>query len=62
MEFEGAHKKWASYDSKKMAKVKPASKRAPVEAYKLVNVRAPDTTLVRDADSDGTNDEVWKKR
>lgn len=61
VEFEGAHKKWASYDSKKMAKVKPAPKRAPVEAYKLVNVRAPDTTLVRDAGSDGTDDEVLEE-
>ncbi|WAZ25664.1 PASTA domain-containing protein [Streptomyces cinnabarinus] len=58
VEFKGDNKKWASYDEKKMTKVRPAPEEEPVEVYELVDVEDPDTGLARGAGSDGTDDEV----
>ncbi|CCK25673.1 hypothetical protein BN159_1294 [Streptomyces davaonensis JCM 4913] len=58
VEFKGDNKKWASYDEKKMTKVRPAPEQQPVEVYELVDVEDPDTGLAREVGSDGTDDEV----
>ncbi|MET9734789.1 PASTA domain-containing protein [Streptomyces sp. NPDC006458] len=58
VEFKGDNKRWASYDDKKMTKVKPTPEQQPVEVYELVDVEDPDAGLAREAGSDGTEDEV----
>jgi uncharacterized protein DUF6777/PASTA domain-containing protein len=58
VKFDDRNQKWASYDSEKLVKVKPAPEDEPVEVYQLVDVENPDAGLAREAGSDGTEDEV----
>lgn len=58
VEFDARNKKWPSYDSKKVAKVKAAPEDDPVEVFQLADVEDPDAGLAREAGSDGTGDEV----
>ncbi|MFJ9011181.1 DUF6777 domain-containing protein [Streptomyces canus] len=58
VKFDDRNMKWASYDSEKLVKVRPAPEDEPVEVYQLVDVEDPDEGLARDAGSDGTGDEV----
>ncbi|MDN3028853.1 PASTA domain-containing protein [Streptomyces sp. S.PB5] len=58
VEFDARNKKWPSYDSEKVAKVKAAPEDDPVEVFQLVDVEDPDAGLAREAGTDGTEDEV----
>ncbi|MFJ2241491.1 DUF6777 domain-containing protein [Streptomyces sp. NPDC087859] len=58
VKFDARNKKWPSYDSEKVAKVKAAPEDDPVEVFQLVDVEDPDAGLAREAGTDGTEDEV----
>ncbi|MFI6339460.1 DUF6777 domain-containing protein [Streptomyces sp. NPDC050535] len=58
VEFDDRNRKWPSYDSKKVAKVKAAPEEDRVEVFQLVDLENPDSGLARDAGSDGTEDEI----